>query len=144
MLSLPINYAITGDGVRIAFASVGDGPPLIFASNMFGDLSGYRLGWPHTRDVTDRLAALGWRVVQYDVRGMGASDREVADLSLAGRVRDLEAVVGRLGLDRFALAAIDIGCATAVAYAVRHPAALSRLALFSPWASGARHSQIPW
>jgi DNA-binding CsgD family transcriptional regulator len=52
-------------------------------------------------------------------------------------------VIGQLAPDRFALAAVDIGCATAVAYAVRHPGVVSQLALLSPWASGARYSQIP-
>jgi pimeloyl-ACP methyl ester carboxylesterase/DNA-binding CsgD family transcriptional regulator len=143
MIAFPIHYATSSDGVRIAYATFGDGPPVVFASNMFGDLSGYRLGWPHTRDVTDQLVALGWRVVQYDVRGMGSSDRDVADLGLTGRVRDLAAVIGQLELDRFALAAVDIGCATAVAYAVRHREAVSHLALLSPWAPGARYLQIP-
>lgn len=116
MISVPMQYATTSDGVRIAFLSLGDGPPLVFASNIFGEANGYRIGWPHTRDVTDRLVGLGWRIIRYDVRGMGSSDRDVEDLSLEGRIRDLAAVVGRLSLDRFALAGVDIGAATAVAY----------------------------
>lgn len=143
LISLPMHYATTSDGVRIAFVSLGDGPPLVFASNIFGELNGYRIGWPHTREVTDRLVGLGWRVIRYDVRGMGSSDRDVEDLSLKARVRDLEAVVGRLGLDRFALAGVDIGAATAIAYTVQHHAAISRLALLSPWASGTRYLEIP-
>jgi pimeloyl-ACP methyl ester carboxylesterase/DNA-binding CsgD family transcriptional regulator len=143
MIPLPMQYATTSDGVRIAYISLGDGPPLVFASNIFGELNGYRIGWPHTRDVTDRLVGLGWRVIRYDVRGMGSSDRDVEDLSLEGRVRDLAAVVGRLGLERFALAGVDIGAATAVAYTVQHHAAVSRLVLLSPWPSGARYLEIP-
>jgi DNA-binding CsgD family transcriptional regulator len=46
-------------------------------------------------------------------------------------------------LDRFALAGVDIGAATAVAYTVQHHAAVSRLVLLSPWASGARYLEIP-
>jgi pimeloyl-ACP methyl ester carboxylesterase/DNA-binding CsgD family transcriptional regulator len=143
MISLPMRYATTSDGVRIAYVSLGDGPPLVFASNIFGELNGYRIGWPHTRDVTDRLVGLGWRVIRYDVRGMGSSDRDVEDLGLGARVRDLAAVIGQLGLDRFALAGVDIGAATAIAYAVQHPATVSRLLLLSPWASGARYLRIP-
>jgi pimeloyl-ACP methyl ester carboxylesterase/DNA-binding CsgD family transcriptional regulator len=143
MISVPMQYATASDGVRIAYVSLCDGPPLVFASNIFGELNGYRIGWPHTREVTDRLVGLGWRVIRYDVRGMGSSDRDVEDLSLEGRVRDLAAVVGRLSLDRFALAGVDIGAATAVAYTVGHHAAVSRLVLLSPWASGARYLQIP-
>ncbi len=138
-----MHYATAADGVRVAYVSVGDGSPLVFASNIFGDASRYCGGHPHVREVTDRLVHLGWRVIRYDHRGMGASDRNVTDLGLAARVRDLDAVVGALNLDRFALGGVDIGAATAVAYAVEHPAALSRLVLLSPWTSGARHLQLP-
>ncbi|HET9268580.1 MAG TPA: alpha/beta fold hydrolase [Vicinamibacterales bacterium] len=140
----PMHYATTSDGVRIAYVSVGDGPPLVFASNIFGDLARYRGGgFPHVREVTDRLAHLGWRVIRYDHRGMGASDRDVTDLSFDARVRDLDAVVRALSLERFALGGVDVGTATAVAYAVEHPAMVSHLVLLSPWPSGARHLQLP-
>ena len=143
MGSAPMQYATTSDGVRIAYISVGDGPPLVFASNIFGEATGYCTGFPHTREVTDRLVRLGSRVIRYDHRGMGASDRDVEDLSLEGRVRDLAAVVGHLGLRRFALGGVSVGTATAIAYAVENHAAVSRLVLLSPWASGARSLQIP-
>lgn len=143
MNSVPLQYATSSDGVRIAYVSLGDGPPLVWASNIFGEANGYRVGFPHVKEVTDRLLGLGWRVIRYDVRGMGLSERDVADLSLEGRVRDLTAVVGHLGLDRFALGGLDVGAATAVAYAVAHPASVSHLILLSPWASGARYLAIP-
>jgi len=143
MMSLPMQYATTSDGVRIAFMSLGSGPPVVFASNIFGELNAYRVGWPHYREVTDRLVALGWRVIRYDVRGMGSSDREVEDLSLEGRVRDLEAVVSHLGLEGFALGGVDIGAATAISYAANTQQAVSALVLVTPWASGARYLQIP-
>jgi len=143
MISPPIQYTTTSDGVRIAFLSLGSGPPVVFASNIFGDLHSYRIGWPASKATTDRLVALGWQVIQYDVRSMGFSDHGVEDLSLEGRVRDLEAVVSHLGLERFALGGTDIGAATAIAYAVNNDEVLSALVLVSPWASGARRLQIP-
>jgi pimeloyl-ACP methyl ester carboxylesterase/DNA-binding CsgD family transcriptional regulator len=138
-----MHYAVTSDDVRIAYVSVGDGPALVFASNIFGDATRYCDRFPPVRELTDRLAQLGWRVIRYDHRGMGASDRNVVDLGLEARVRDLAAVVGALGLDRFALGGVDIGAVTAIAYAVEHEAAVSHLVLLSPWASGARYLQIP-
>ena len=123
--------------------SLGSGPPVVFASNIFGQLNGYQAGWPGCREVTDRLVGLGWRVILYDVRGMGSSDRDIDDLSLNGRVRDLEAVVSQLGLERFALGGLDIGAATAISYAANNGERLSSLVLQSPWASGARYFQIP-
>jgi len=137
-----MQYATSSDGVRIAYLTIGDGPPLVFASNIFGEATGYCGGSPFGR-VPDRLARLGRRVILYDQRGMGASDRNVEDFTLEGRVRDLCAVVGALGLDRFALAGVDIGAATAVAYAVEHQTSVSHLVLLSPWSSGARYLEIP-
>jgi len=143
MICPPIQYATTSDGVRIAFTSLGCGPPLVFASNIFGQLNSYQVGWPACREVTDRLVALGWRVILYDVRGMGSSDRDVEDLSLEARVHDLEAVVSHLRLERFALGGVDIGAATAISFAVDNQEKLSALVLLSPWASGARHLKVP-
>jgi pimeloyl-ACP methyl ester carboxylesterase/DNA-binding CsgD family transcriptional regulator len=142
-MPLPMHYATTSDGVRVAYMSLGDGPPVVFASNIFGDLSAYLGGWPATREGTDRAVKQGWRVILYDVRGMGFSERNVADVELAGRVLDVEAVVAALNLDRFALAGVDIGAATAVAYAVGNLAKISRLVLLSPWSSGAKYLAIP-
>ena len=88
-----MQYATTSDGVRVAYMSLGDGPPVVFASNIFGDLSAYLGGWPAAKEGTDRAVNQGWRVILYDVRGMGFSDRNVADVELAGRVLDVEAVV---------------------------------------------------
>jgi pimeloyl-ACP methyl ester carboxylesterase/DNA-binding CsgD family transcriptional regulator len=144
MNSPALRYVKTSDGVRIAYISVGEGPALVFASNIFGEALGYELlVGSHWRVVTDRLAALGWRVVRYDVRGMGYSDRDVDDLSLDARVRDLAAVVEHLAVETFALGGLDIGAATAIAYAARNPESVSHLVLQTPWASGARYYEIP-
>ena len=142
-MPLPMQYATTSDGVRIAYMSLGEGPPVVFASNIFGDLSSYLGGWPATKEGTDRAVNSGWRVILYDVRGMGYSDRNVDDVELAGRVLDVEAVVVALNLDRFALAGVDIGAATAVAYAVGNQTKISRLVLLSPWSSGAKYLALP-
>jgi pimeloyl-ACP methyl ester carboxylesterase len=138
-----MQYVKTSDDVKIAYLSLGDGPAIVFASNIFGDAHNYRRGWPHVRGVTDRLVGLGWRVVRYDHRGMGSSDRNVEDLSLEARVKDLTAVVEQLGLKRMALAGLDLGAATAIACAVQRPASVSHLVLLSPWASGARRFALP-
>ena len=139
-----IQYAKTTDEVNVAYFAIGEGSPIVFASNIFGDAHFYRhLAWQHVRGVTDGLVNRGWAVVRYDVRGMGASDRKVDDLSLDARVRDLEAVVNRLGLERFALAGLDIGAATAVSYASRHADRVSQLVLISPWISGAEMFALP-
>lgn len=138
-----IQYARASDGVKVAYFSVGSGRPVVFASNIFGDVHLYRRGWPHVHDITGRLAGLGWRVIRHDHRGMGYSDRDVLDLSLEARVDDVHAVVSQVDLKRFALVGVSLGAATAIGYAVRHPALISHLVLISPFVSGARLFEIP-
>ena len=139
----PIQYVKALDGTRIAFIELGKGEPLVFASHIFGDVQSYRGGIPHLRVVSDQLADAGWHVVRYDVRGMGASDRDVAELGIEARVSDIEAIVARLGFTRFALCAADMGTATAVAFAAAHPGMVSRLILLCPWASGKAMFALP-
>lgn len=52
----PIHYARTSDGINVAFLDLGQGPPIVFTSNIYGDAHGYRLGLPHVRILTDDLA----------------------------------------------------------------------------------------
>lgn len=86
--------------------------------------------------MTDALVELGWSVVRYDLRGMGSSDRVLPELSQAALVRDLEAVVDKLGLQTFALAGLHGGAATAALYAALHQDRVSRLILLNPFRSG--------
>lgn len=62
-----IQYAKTSDGVSIAYSMMGEGLPLVYTSNVFGDLQWYLHNEPTRREV-DRLIASGWRVVRYDMR----------------------------------------------------------------------------
>jgi len=137
----PVQYARTSDGVNIAYLDLGAGEPIVFASNLYGDAHFYRSieveAFGLNRFI-HRLLDDGRRVILYDVRGTGASDRNVERLDLEARVNDLEAVIGALGLRRFALCGPDMGGAPAISYAARNAEAVSRLLLLEPWASGAR------
>jgi len=74
--------------------------------------------------------------VRFDMRGCGLSSRDVAEFSLDTMVRDLEAVVDALRLERFVLiGAINSGTA-ALAYAGRHPERVSRLILWCAYSRG--------
>lgn len=132
----PLRYAETEDGVSIAYFAMGRGPPLVFASNFWGDANMYAAPHPHTRYMTDRLVELGWQLVRYDVRGMGSSQREVTDFSLDARVLDVQAVVRHLGLRRFAVAGVDAASLVALAYAVANPDRVSHVVALNGWAYG--------
>ena len=127
-----IRYAPTADGVSIAFWTLGEGAPLVY---MAGGPWGHVELWdiPQCRRWYERLAQERM-LVRYDVRGTGWSERDVSDHSLDALVADVEAVVDRLGLDRFAMfGAFDAG-PVAIAYAARHPERVSHLILWCSWA----------
>ena len=127
-----VQYARTADGVGIAFRTLGNGFPLVYLAG--GPWSHVEL-WqvPECRQWYERLA-LGPMLIRHDVRGTGLSERDVADHSLDALVGDVEAVVDRLGLERFALlGAVDAG-PVAIAYAARQPERVSHLVLWCAWA----------
>jgi len=89
--------------------------------------------WPEARAFLERLAQKA-RLVGYDLRGFGLSDRGVTDFSLDARVADLEAVVDRLQLERFVLFGNSDSGPVTIAYATRHPERVSHLVLWCSWA----------
>jgi pimeloyl-ACP methyl ester carboxylesterase/DNA-binding winged helix-turn-helix (wHTH) protein len=131
-----IHFCTAPDGVRIAYAEVGDGPPLVKTANWLSHLE-YDWQSPVWKHLLHALAA-NHRLVRYDARGNGLSDWEVDEISFDAFVRDLESVVEATGLPRFALMGISQGCAVSVAYAVRHSERVSHLVLYGGFVRGRR------
>ena len=129
-----IRFCTTPDGVRIAFATTGHGPPLVKVSNWLSHLE-FDWGSPVWRHWLSALSR-DHTLVRYDERGCGLSDWEAPDLSFATWVRDLETVVDVLGLERFPLLGISQGASVAIQYAVRHPDRVSHLILHGGYARG--------
>ena len=129
-----IAFCRAADGVRLAYAVAGEGPPLVRAANWMTHL-GYDIEspvWQHwVRDLS-----LKYRFIRYDERGCGLSDWEATDFTFDDWVADLETVVEALGLERFPLLGVSQGGAVAVAYAARNPERVSRLVLCSGYARG--------
>jgi class 3 adenylate cyclase len=129
-----IQYAKTTDGVSIAFWTLGEGMPFVY---MPITISHVQMEWqvPMGRQWLEALAQKRM-LVRYDRRGSGLSERDVTDYSLDAHVLDLEAVVDRLGLGRFALFAPGHAGPVAIAYAVRHPERVSHLLLWCSFPRG--------
>ena len=136
-----IRYCTTADGVRLAYATTGSGPPLVKASNWLTHLD-FEWGSPIWRHWYSELSR-HHRLVRYDERGNGMSQRNVDDVSFDTWVRDLETVVDAAGLDRFPLLGISRGGPIAIAYAVKHPERVSRLVLYGAFAVGLKHVGTP-
>jgi class 3 adenylate cyclase len=135
MMEPRIQYAQTADGVSIAFWVIGEGRPLVWLMTL--PFSHIQLEWqmPDIRRWFERLAQRR-KLIRYDNRGSGLSDRDVTDYSLDAYVLDLEAVADRLGLEQFDLFAIYHSGPVAIAYAARHPERVSHLVLWCSWARG--------
>ena len=131
-----VSFLRTSDGVHLAVASAGSGPPLVKTANWLNHLE---FDWqsPVWSPLFQRLAGQ-CRLIRYDERGMGLSDRDVPNFSFEAWVRDLETVVDGLKLDRFALLGISQGAPISIAYAARHPERVSHLILCGAFAKGWR------
>jgi pimeloyl-ACP methyl ester carboxylesterase/DNA-binding SARP family transcriptional activator len=136
-----IQFCTTRDDVRIAYASVGEGPPLVKAANW---LSHLELDWdaPIWSPLFRELAR-DHHFVRYDERGNGLSDWDVAEISFDVFVADLETVTDALGLERFALLGISQGASVSIEYAVRYPERVSHLILFGGYPAGWRINATP-
>lgn len=143
-MSQQIQYCMTGDGVRIGYAVTeptieagsgsGGGIPIVRTAHWMTHLE-HDLKEPVWRHVLLGLAR-HHRLVRYDPRGEGMSQREVTDINLEGWLRDLEAVADAAGLERFALFGCSQGAATAVTYAAKHPDRVSHLIIYGGFVRG--------
>jgi class 3 adenylate cyclase/pimeloyl-ACP methyl ester carboxylesterase len=135
-----IQFCMTSDGVQLAYARTGSGPPLVKTGNWMTHLE-FDFESPIWRCLYRELSR-DHTLIRYDARGNGLSDRDVEEVSQDVFVSDLEAVVDAAGLERFALLGISQGCAVSIAYAVRHPERVTHLVLFGGypvgWAKRAR------
>ena len=127
-----IRFARSADGVGIAYAVHGSGPPLLIDACWLSHLQfdWQSPVWRHFLVELGRIAT----VIRYDERGHGLSDRGVTDHSLEARVADLEAVADDAGLDRFALMAMAQGGPIGIEYAGRHPERLTRMITYGSYA----------
>jgi DNA-binding SARP family transcriptional activator/pimeloyl-ACP methyl ester carboxylesterase len=138
--SQTIRFCTAPDGVRLAYAVVGQGPPLVKAANWLSHLE-YDWNSPVWRHWLTGLAENN-TLVRYDERGCGLSDWNVIEFNLDSWVLDLETVVDAMGLERFPLLGISQGASIAVEYTVRHPEKVSCLILYGGYIRGRFHRNL--
>lgn len=137
-----IRFCTAPDGVQLAYATHGRGPPLLKAPNWVTHIEQDWQSplWRHWWEGLGR----SHRVVRCDQRGCGLSDRQPEQVGFELFVSDLEAVADAAGLERFALLGISQGGAAALAYAARHPDRVTHLILCGAYARGwARRDPSP-
>lgn len=130
-----LQFTRTHDGVSIAYSVVGEGVPILFLSGWVSHLETAAFDQPAIMRFLDGLAGGGRRrLVRFDWRGTGLSDRNVTDFSVEKRVADLEAVIDALGADQVVLFAWAVSGAPAIVYAATHPERVSHLILYGTFA----------
>lgn len=123
-------YATTRDGISIAYWSIGDGAPLV--------LPPPALPWSHAQEEWQIPEWRHWyehlakqfRLIRYDNRGSGLSERDIGHCDHETDILDLEAVVDASGAERVDIFGFYYSGAPAITFAARHPERVSHLLLW--------------
>jgi pimeloyl-ACP methyl ester carboxylesterase len=135
-LQQDIRYCETGDGVRIAYSTIGKGPVLVRVLGHFTHLE-MEWEWPDLRHFWERLAER-FTVIRYDGRGIGLSGKFEGDFTEETRQRDLKAVLKAIDASDVNLLGISEGGWTSAIYATQHPDKISRLIFYGSYCRGAK------
>jgi class 3 adenylate cyclase/pimeloyl-ACP methyl ester carboxylesterase len=138
-----IQYAKTSDGVSIAYWTLGEGNPLVYLHwlPVFTHVAmEYRN--PDFRRFYELLARTT-KLVRFDTRGTGLSDRSVRIGSPEQQEIDISAVADHLGFAKFVLFGNARNSTLAVAYAAHNPERVSHLVLLDPFLRAADWGDSP-
>jgi class 3 adenylate cyclase len=137
-----IQYARSAD-VSIAYQVLGEGPQDLVVVR--GSLAHLDSVWEQPLFVRhiEELASFS-RVLLFDKRGMGLSDRLRSVPTLEARMDDVRAVMDAAGMEQAALFAAHEGARLAVLFAATYPERTSGLVLYDPSPKGRRSPDYPW
>jgi DNA-binding SARP family transcriptional activator/pimeloyl-ACP methyl ester carboxylesterase len=127
----PVRYATCPDGVHVAYRIVGDGPVDIIA--VPGFVSHLDMWWDAPTDHLVRRLASFSRLILFDKRGMGLSDRPSV-IDVEHWVEDTLAVLDAAGSERAVILGISAGAPTAALFAAIHPQRSKALILYGGYA----------
>ena len=137
-----IHYTRSGD-VALAYQVIGDGHvDLVFVTGFVSNLA---WAWEHPtiERFYEQMGAFA-RMVRFDRRGTGLSDRPTSVATLETRIDDLRAVMTAAGLERAAVLATFEAAPMAALFAASYPERVGALILFNPYAKGVRAPDYPW
>ena len=122
-----VRYCTTEDGVRIAYCVEGEGPPLLYCTAFVRSFSLDHLV-PASESFFEQIGQAR-KLVRYDMRGTGLSQRDTTDFSGPALVLEIDAVVRAARLKRFALWGSGLSGPRAIAYTAQHPEHVTHLIL---------------
>jgi pimeloyl-ACP methyl ester carboxylesterase len=138
----PIRYAKSGD-VNIAYQVTGEGPfDLVLVHGFFSHLE---VDWenPAWRHIIDRLSSFS-RLIRFDKRGTGLSDRSIGMPDFEARMDDVRAVMEASGSERAALLGYSEGGPMCMLFAAAYPERTRALVLYGTYAKRLRTDDYPW
>lgn len=132
MKTPPTRYAVTADGLSIAYQQFGTGPHVLWVT---GTASHVELfwnfpGWAHTLRRLAETCTVTW----FDKRGTGLSDRSLLSTSLEDRMEDIRAVMEHAGIERASIVGLSESGAMCALFAAAFPERVERLAIVASWA----------
>jgi len=138
----PVHFAVS-DGAHIAWRSLGEGPlDILKASGFVSHLDmRYRIR-PVVR--FDTALARHARVICFDKRGVGLSDRVSSPPSLAQTVADMAAVLDAAGSRRALLVGVSESGPACALFAATYPERVTALAMYGTFAKGTQDDDYPW
>jgi class 3 adenylate cyclase/pimeloyl-ACP methyl ester carboxylesterase len=140
---LDVRYVKTGDGVYIAYATIGSGPIDLVSQIDFPGNIDLDFEDPLSQALYEALASFG-RVIVHDRRGTGLSSRNVAAPNLETRVSDLEAVLDAVGSERPVLLGPFESGAPNVLFAATRPERVHSIVWYEPTARSVWMPDYPW
>lgn len=134
VMNQEIRFCTSADDVKLAYAVTGEGPALVMSATWLTHLEHQwrSLAWRPWLEVFSRE----YKLLRYDSRGCGLSDRDAEDLSFENWVKDFEIVIDAAGFQQFSLLSTCWGGPVAIEYAARHPERVDRLVLYGTYARG--------
>ena len=129
-----VHYATAPDNVQIAWASIGQGPPVLKAPNWLNHLE-YEWRSPTWGPFLAEFAR-HCELVRFDQRGNGLSDWDPEEISQDAMIMDTATVADAAELEKFALLGISQGGAFSIQYAVENPERVTCLVLFGAYLRG--------
>jgi pimeloyl-ACP methyl ester carboxylesterase len=143
MAETPETHYVKSDDVYIAYQVLGDGPfDLLFVP---GFISNVEALWrsPDQSAFFRRLASF-CRLILFDKRGTGMSDRGTHDFTLEQRMHDVLAILDAIGSKQAALFGVSEGGPMALLYAATYPQRTSALVLYGSYAKRSRSPDYPF
>ena len=129
-----IQFCTASDGAKLAYAVSGDGPPLVMSATFLThlELQWTSLAWQPWLDAF----SAEFKLLRYDSRGCGLSDRDPPDLSFEACVGDFESIIDAAGFQQFSILATCQSGPVAIEYAARHPRRVRKLVLYGTFSLG--------